>query len=126
MLIEGGMRLPRRMTPQHPSIPRRLSTRPSIFDLRYRSLIRGNVLVAASLTLAFFLSDFPHNRATLWLVAPLALSIAGTVETVRCIRRRWSFYHAGVILCIYMDLMALAMVLFFLLYPYSRFLTSST
>ncbi len=33
-------------------------------------------------------------------------------------QRRWNFYHGGVILCIYMDLMALGMILFFLLYPY--------
>ena len=33
-------------------------------------------------------------------------------------QRRWSFYHGGVILCLYMDLMAITLVLFFLLYPY--------
>lgn len=33
-------------------------------------------------------------------------------------RKRWGFYHGGVVLCIYMDLMALTLILFFLLYPY--------
>ena len=32
-------------------------------------------------------------------------------------RRRWNFYHGGVILCIYMDLMVLVLVAFLLLYP---------
>ena len=44
--------------------------------------------------------------------------ILGTADTVRCIQRRWSFYHGGVLLCLYMDLMAITLVLFLLLYPY--------
>ena len=39
---------------------------------------------------------------------------------------RWNWYHGGVILCVYMDLMALIIILFFLLYPYMHWLTSST
>jgi len=31
---------------------------------------------------------------------------------------RWNFYHGGVILCIYMDLMAISLILFFLICPY--------
>lgn len=98
---------------------------PDFFNPRYRSLARGNVMVLCSFLGAVILSDFPHNRATPLLVLPTLLAFAGTAETVRCIRKRWSFYHAGVILCIYMDLMALAMILFFLLYPYAHFLTSA-
>ncbi len=99
---------------------------PLIFDLRFRSLTRANLLVFLSLASAFFLSDFPHNRPTLWLILPTLIAFVGTAETVRCIRKRWSFYHAGVIFCIYMDLMADAMLLFCLLYPYAHFLSSST
>jgi hypothetical protein len=33
-------------------------------------------------------------------------------------RKRWSFYHGGVLLCLYMDLMAICLILFFLFYPY--------
>ena len=95
-------------------------------DPRHKSLIRANVLVFCSLVAAVFLSDFQHNRATPWLVVPTLSILAGPADTIRCIRKRWSFYHAGVIFCIYMDLMADAMVLFFLLYPYSQFLTSSS
>ncbi len=97
-----------------------------ILDLRQRSLTRANALVLVSLLAAVFLSDFPHNRPTLFLILPAIFSILGTADTVRNIRRRWSFYHAGVILCIYMDLMAVVMILFFLLYPYSHFLTSAS
>lgn len=91
--------------------------RPAFFNLRRRSLARGNLLVLVSLLIAVRLADFPHNRATLLLALPVLLAMAGTADTIRCMRRVWDFYHAGVILCIYMDLMALAIMLFFLLYP---------
>jgi len=98
---------------------------PKILDLRRRSLIRGNVLVLGSLAAAFVLSDFPHNHATLLLLIPTVLAMAGTVDSIRCMRKRWSFYHGGVLLCIYMDLMAIALILVFLLYPYSLWLTGA-
>jgi hypothetical protein len=90
----------------------------AILHPRQRSLARGNLLVLGSILLAFWLSDFPHNRATLLLLIPTTTVILGTVDTARCIRRRWDFYHGGVILCLYMDLMAITLVLFSLLYPY--------
>ena len=99
---------------------------PLVFDLRRRSLLRANLLVALSFVFAIYLSDFPHNHATPLLAIPAVIALAGTAETVRCMQRRWSFYHAGVILCIYMDLMAIATILFFLIYPYTHFLASSS
>ncbi len=98
---------------------------PALFELRKRSLARGNTLVLGSLCLAILVSHYPHVRATALLFIPALLSLAGTVETVRCIQRRWSFYHAGVLLCIYMDLMAVAMILFLLLYPYFLWITAT-
>jgi hypothetical protein len=98
---------------------------PSFLNPRKRSLLRGSLLVLASLAGAIFLSDFPHNHATLLLIVPVLVTIAGTADTVCCMQRRWSFYHGGVLLLIYMDLMALCMVLFFLLYPYTRWIASS-
>ena len=96
---------------------------PDILNPRHRSLVRGNVLVLASLVAAFILSDFPHNRATMFLLLPTFGAFAGTADTVRCIRKRWSLYHGGVIFCIYMDLMIVAMILVFLLYPYAMWMT---
>lgn len=96
---------------------------PAILNPRYRSLVRGNVLVLCSLAWAFVLSDFPHNRPTLLLILPTLGAIAGTADTVRCIRKKWSLYHGGVILCIYMDMMVVTMILVFLLYPYAMWMT---
>ena len=87
------------------------------FDWRQRSLVRANLLVLISLLVAFRLSDFPRNRASGWIVLPLLLAMAGTADTLRCMRTRWNWYHGGVVLCAYMDLMAVCMILFFLVYP---------
>lgn len=92
---------------------------------RIRSLPRGNVLVLSSLALALLLSHFPQNHPTLLLIIPALTAVAGTADTFRCLQRRWSFYHGGVILCIYMDIMALSLILFLLLYPYTRWISSS-
>ena len=97
--------------------------RGNFFHLRCHSLVRGSLLVLASLAVAIRLSDFPNNRATPLLVFPVIFALLGTADTTRCLQRRWSFYHAGVILLIYMDLMAISMVIFFFLYPYLRWLS---
>jgi hypothetical protein len=98
---------------------------PNVFNPRHRSLARANTVVWGSLILAVLLSKFPHTRATPLLILPTAFAIAGTADTIRCIRKRWSFYHAGVLLCIYMDLMAVSLILFLLVYPYAHFLAAS-
>lgn len=91
--------------------------RGKFFEVKARSLVRANVLVAVSLGWAVWLSGFPRIQPTLWLVAPAVLCVAGTIDTARCMQKTWSFYHGGVVLCVYMDLMVLAMILFFLFYP---------
>ena len=95
--------------------PHRLT--PPLLNPRLRSLARGNMLVLGSLAAALPISHFPHLRQTTWLMFPLFIMAIGTAETIRCMRKRWDFYHGAVILCIYMDLMALVLVLFLLLYP---------
>lgn len=101
------------LIPQPRPVPRG-----SFFDPRRRSLLRGNILVLSSLLISLFLSDFPHNHPNLLILIPALLATLGTADTVRCMQRRWSLYHAGIILCIYMDLMVLAMIFFFLTYPF--------
>ncbi len=86
-------------------------------DWRRRSLVRANLLVFGALFLAFRLSDFPNNRPSLLLALPLLIAVAGTLDTLRCMRTTWNWYHGGVILCAYMDLMVVCLILFFLIYP---------
>lgn len=91
---------------------------PALFNPRVRSLARGSLIVLAGLAIATPMSGFPRTQANPLIALPLLICILGTADTVRCMQRRWSFYHGGVILCLYMDLMAITLVLFFLLYPY--------
>jgi hypothetical protein len=94
----------------------------SALNLRNRSLPRGIALVLGSLVLAFMLAGFPDDRPSLNLLIPTFAALLGTCDTIRCLRHRWSFYHGAVVVLIYMDIMALCMILFLLLYPYGRWL----
>jgi len=91
---------------------------PAFLDLRRKSLLRGTTLVLGSLAAAFLLAHFPANRPTLLILIPTATALAGGYETLRCVQRRWSLYHAGVMFALYMDIMAIAMILFLLFFPY--------
>lgn len=82
-------------------------------------------MVLLSLGITLLLSDFPNNRANLFIVFPALAAAAGTIDHLRCMRTKWSWYHGGVVLLIYMDMMAISMILFLLLYPYAvRFATT--
>jgi len=95
---------------------------PASLNLRARSLIRGTALVLTSLGASFLLSGFPHVH-TAWPISFAALAaLWGTYETLRCLRLRWSFYHGGVLLLLYMDVIALTMIFFLLLYPYAEWI----
>ena len=91
-------------------------------NLRNRSLPRATALVLGSLIVAFRLAGFPDDRPSLKLIIPTLLAVLGTLDTMRCLQHRWSFYHGAVVLLIYMDIMALCMILFLLLYPYGGWL----
>jgi hypothetical protein len=61
------------------------------------------------------LAGFPHIKelhGTSWQFVALLFAAWGMVETWRCLGRRWSFYHAGVLLLLYTNLMILTMVAF--------------
>jgi hypothetical protein len=94
----------------------------AVFNIRARSLLRGTLLVVASVVLAFVWAGFPNVHGSALLVIPTLLAFYGTWETSRCLRPRWSFYHGGVMLLLYADVLALALIVFLLLYPYARWL----
>lgn len=94
----------------------------NVLNPRKRSLPRGTALVLVSLVVAFVLAGFPEDRPSLKLLVPTLVASLGTWDTMRCLQNRWSFYHGAVVVLIYMDIMALCMILFLLLYPYGRWL----
>ena len=89
----------------------------AVFNLHRRSLLRGNLLVLLSFLAAIPMSHFPDSRRNPFLAIPTLLAFAGLGETLRCVHGRWNLYNGGVVLCVYMDLMALSLMLFFLLTP---------
>ena len=98
---------------------------PDALNPRHRSLVRGVCVVAVSLAIALVLADFPDNRANPLLILPFFTAVAGTCDTARNMRQRWSWYHGGVVLCLYADLMVLSMIGFFWLYPYATWLSGT-
>jgi hypothetical protein len=90
----------------------------SFLNLRVPSLLRGNLLSLVSLAVAFPLAKFPFDQASPTLILPILGAVAGMVETFRCIRVRWSWYHGAVLLSLYMDVLVLTMIFFLALYPF--------
>ena len=92
----------------------------SVFRLRQRSLVRGMLLslgaFAASLRLAGF-PDINTLHGSRWQILAALAAAWGMLETARCLNRKWSLYHAGVLILLYSELMILALVVFLCLYP---------
>jgi len=90
-----------------------------LFRLRRRSLARGVLLALGALAVSLCLAGLPLAGAPHASVRqfPLAMIVFwGMVETARCLGRRWSLYHAGVLLLLYSELMILALILFLWVY----------
>ncbi len=84
-----------------------------IFRLRQRSLARGILLSLGAFAASLLLAGFPRIEdihGSCWQILPLATAVWGMVETARCLRRKWSLYHAGVLVLLYSDLMILAAI----------------
>jgi hypothetical protein len=77
------------------------------------------VLALGSFAVSFRISGYPEPHQCVWLIAPLLITCLATWDTTRCMQRQWNFYHGGVILLIYVDLMILLMISFLLLAPFS-------
>lgn len=91
----------------------------SIFRLRQRSLVRGITLSLAAFLGSLGLAGFPHSEnlhGSPWQVAPLLGAAWGMAETLRCIRRKWSLYQAGVLILLYSDLVILMLIVFLVAY----------
>lgn len=68
--------------------------------------------------MALMCAGFPNVHASAWLLVPTAGALVGTFETIRCLRREWSFYHGTVLILIYADILVVAVIVFLLLYPW--------
>jgi len=52
-----------------------------------------------------------------WQILVAFIAVWGMVETARCLNRKWSLYHAGVLILLYSELMILALALILCFYP---------
>ena len=77
--------------------------------------MRGILLALIAFGISLRSPGFPTSKiSTARPGKSVAVPLAcwGMVETARCLERRWSLYHAGVLILLYTELMILAMVLF--------------
>ncbi|HEX3892938.1 MAG TPA: permease [Terracidiphilus sp.] len=92
----------------------------AIFHLRQKSLPRGVILSLGSFLASLLLAGFPHLNSlhgSHWQIVCLLAAAWGMAEVARCLQRKWSLYHAGVMLLLYTDLMILALLVFLVAYP---------
>jgi hypothetical protein len=92
----------------------------TVLRLRQASLVRGTVLSLGAFVVSLLLAGFPHIErlhGSRWQFAMLGAGLWGLVETARCLRRKWSMYHAGVLILLYTELMILTMIIFLTVYP---------
>ena len=94
--------------------------RSNIFRLRQKSLARAVLLSLGAFAASLRLAGFPYIddlHGSHWQFVALLVAAWGMAETARCLRRQWSFYHAGVLLLLYADLMILAGIVVLLALP---------
>ncbi len=92
----------------------------AIFRLGHKSLARGVALSLGSFAAGLRLAGFPYSgnlRGSHWQILVLLAAAWGMGETARCLRRKWSFYHAGVLVLLYADLMILVTIVVLLILP---------
>jgi hypothetical protein len=94
--------------------------RTSFVQFRRPSLLRGLVLALAAFLASLRLGGFPDINAlhsSRWQILAATVAFWGMVETARCLDKRWTLHHAGVMLLLCTDLMILAMTVVLFLYP---------
>ena len=82
-----------------------------LFRLRQKSLTRAILLSLGAFAASLRLAGFPYIddlHSSDWQFLALLVAAWGMVETFRCLQRRWSLYHAGILILLYADLMILA------------------
>jgi hypothetical protein len=92
----------------------------TIFRIRQRSLVRGIVLSLTAFVASLGLAGFPHIEnlhGSHWQIVALLVGAWGMAETGRCMRGKWSLYHAGVLILLYSDLVILTLIVFLVAYP---------
>jgi hypothetical protein len=92
----------------------------SIFRLRQKSLLRGVGLCLIAFAASLRLAGFPRIedlQRSPWQIVLIPVVCWGMVDTFRCLGKKWSLHHAGVLIMLYSELMILAAVVTLWIYP---------
>jgi hypothetical protein len=92
----------------------------AIFRLRRKSLLRAILLALSAFAVSLRMAGFPRIEdlhSSMWQIVPAAATCWAMAETARCLSRRWSLYHAGVLILLYTELMILTLTLILWVYP---------
>jgi CO dehydrogenase/acetyl-CoA synthase gamma subunit (corrinoid Fe-S protein) len=92
----------------------------SFFRLRQKSLPRAIVLSLGAFFLSLRLAGFPYIEtlhSSHWQILALLAAAWGMAETARCLQRKWTLYHAGIMILLYADLMIMATIVVLLAVP---------
>jgi hypothetical protein len=92
----------------------------SFFHPRRPSLARGILFPILAFLVSLRLGGFPNINAlhsSRWQLIPMLMTCSGMIDLARCLSRRWSLYHAGVLIFLYTSLMILAMSVFLFFFP---------
>jgi hypothetical protein len=84
-----------------------------IFRLRQKSLPRAIILSIGAFFASLWLAGFPSIQelhASRWQFLALLFAGWGMAETARCLQRKWSLYHAGILILLYADVMIMATI----------------
>ena len=87
----------------------------SVLPLRKPSLLRAILLPLAALAVSMRLAGFPDLSAlhrSPWQALLVPFGCLGVVDAFRCLQRRWSLYHAGILILLYANLITLATIVF--------------
>jgi hypothetical protein len=94
--------------------------RSTIFRLGKKSVLRSILLALCAFAASMRIAGFPHIETlhgSPWQGAAVGCAIWAIAEAARCLdRKRWSLYHAGVLILLYADMMILAMTIFLWIY----------
>jgi hypothetical protein len=91
-----------------------------IFRLRQRSLVRAIVLSVGAFFASLRLAGFPNIEnlhGSHWQILVLLFGAWGMAETARCLQRRWSLYHAGILILLYANLLILTAIVVLMTVP---------
>lgn len=92
----------------------------TIFRIRQRSIVRAIVLSVGAFAASLRLAGFPaidNLHGSPWQFLALLVAAWGMAETARCLQRQWSFYHAGVLILLYANLMIMLTIVVLLAVP---------